>query len=161
MRLTYQLSIKDKAEQEIANDFCSYLIDVIKREIRYKLFSIPYNKLKNYEDVLLKSEVVSWNTKPTSLNIYNVFNILLDRLTFDICKEFKYSIHFKNVLFNNTDNSIDSIVRLLDKGNEEYIGLFIIGNTFSDIERKINDHWKLYVYKRLKRISVSKVVILK
>lgn len=161
MRITYQLSIKDMAEQEIADSFCYYLIDIIKREIKYKVFSLPYEKIKNYEDVLLKSEVVSWNTKPASVNIYNVFNTLLDKLTFDKCKDFKYSIHFKNVLFNNTNNSIGSVVRLLDKGNEEFVGLFIIGNIFNDIERKINDHWKLYVYKKLKRISVSKVVIIK
>ena len=161
MTITYQLSIRDKKEQEIANDFCLYLIDIIKSSVRYKLFSIPYVKLRNYETVLLKSNVISWNTKPTTINIYNVFNILLDKLTFDICKNFKFSIHFKNVLFTNTNNSIGNIVRLLDKGNEQFIGLFFIGEIFSAIEREINNYWELYVYRRLKRVAISKVVVLK
>lgn len=161
MTLTYQLNIRDGKEKLIADDFCKYLIDRIQFKIKCLISFTNAEKIKNFEKVLLNTETINWTVKPTSISIYNVLNILLNHITFDKSKDSKYYIHFKNVNFPNTYNSVSSIARLLDKGNEEYIGLYVFGNVFSEFARNINDEWELYVYKRLNRISVSKVVVLK
>lgn len=161
MTLTYQLTVKDKAEQELADDFCKFIIGCMKKSIKAKLESMPVEKVSQYENVLLNSEIINWEIKPSKIDIYNVFSILIRNLSYDRQKDFKYSIHFKNVVFPNSFNTIDTIVRLLDKGNERFIGIHIFNDVFSDYVQNTQKYWKVYILRHLNRLTISKVVIIK
>lgn len=161
MTLTYQLTIKDKAEQELADDFCRFIIKSMQKSIKAKLESMPPEKVLQYEDVLLSSEVINWEIKPSKIDIYNVFNMLIRNLSYDRQKDFKYSIHFRNVVFPNSFNTIDTVVRLLDKGNERFIGIHIFNDVFNDYAKGMQKYWKVYILRELGRLTISKVVILK
>jgi uncharacterized protein YozE (UPF0346 family) len=92
----------------------------------------------------------------------NLVNILVNNIEcYKIPDEHIYMVGFSKEQFPNTRNSIDSIARLLDKGNEDFPGIHTFSNIFNRYENNINQYWETYILTQLNRIPISEVLIIK
>ena len=159
MRIYYKIVSQDSEEISIEKSFCYTLKDLVSADI---LNSIRIDKIKLYEDLFLKSTAVSWVHKPLHIDIVNVVNVLINNIKcYKIPDKHIYMVGFSKEQFPNTNNSIDSIARFLDKGNEEFPGIHIFSNIFNRYENNINQCWKAHILTELGRIPISEVLIIK
>ncbi len=143
----------------IEKDFCYNLRDLVSSDIAE---SIRIDKINMYEDLFLKSTAIDWVHKPLHIDMVNVVNILLDNLKcYKISNKHIYMIGFDKKQFPNTRNSIDSIVRFLDKGNENFPGIHTFSTVFNKYENNINEYWESQILISLHRLPVSEVLVIK
>ena len=155
----YRVESRDKKEREAENLFCE---SMRKTVISYMRKNISVKKLQMHEDLLLSTTAIQWVKKPKHIDMSYVLNVLLDNMEcLKIEKTHTYIIKFKNVNFPNTYNTIDSIVRFLDKGNEEYPAMYVFSNIFNYFENNINVYWRTFVLQVLHRYPIGKVLLIR
>ena len=160
MNLTYRIETKGTDEYEILDEFSEYIIENLQRDLANK---ITQNKLNAYKDMFLETTAIVWTfKKPTTVNMQFILDELLDNLIYYKTKNGIYTIKFNDKInLSNTKNSIDSVVRFLDKGNEDFPGMHIFSKVFNEYSKNINRYWNHFVLIRLNRITISKVIIIK
>lgn len=150
---------QDSEEISIEKSFCYALKDLVSDDI---LDSIRIDKINMYEDLFLKSTAINWVHKPLHIDMVNVVNTLINNIKcYKIPDKHIYMIGFSKEQFPNTNNSIDSIVRFLDRGNEDFPGIHTFSNIFNRYENNINQYWKAHILVELGRLPVSEVLIIK
>jgi len=159
MRIMYRVESRDKKERNIEKLFCE---SMRKTVISYIRKNVPIQKLQMHEDLMLSTTAIHWIEKPKSINMSYVLDVILNNMEcLKIEKTHTYIIKFKSVNFPNTYNTIDSIVRFLDKGNEEFPAMYIFSNIFNSFENNINVYWRTFVLQVLHRYPIGKVLLVK
>lgn len=158
MKLLYTISTNKKREKQITDEFCVYISKKIFRELYREL----KHNTKTIESIINNTTAISWVNKPKKVNAGMVINVILDNIKcYKVPQKNIYIIRFSDNLFLESNNTIDSIVRLLDKGNEKYIGTHIFTKIFTKYEHNINLYWRLFVMYKLKKIPTSVVIVVK
>lgn len=159
MRIEFHLESKDKDELSLAEDFCKLLVSNIKEDIlRYT----NYNKLELYEDSLINSNWINWKHKPSSINMKKLIKYIANSITYKSGRKHKYVIYIKStIMLPNSYTPLERVARFLDKGNEIYRGTFFISKIFMKYRANIKKYWRSYISIKLKKLSVSEVVLIK
>lgn len=159
MKIEFKLNSSDNKELELVDDFCKSLISNIKSDI---LKSANFNKIKLYEDALLNAKWINWIKKPKRINMINLIKYIVDKITYRSRKKHRYIIYIKpTIMLPGSKTPLERVARFLDKGNEVYKGTFFINKVFMKYRVNINNYWKSYVSIKLKKLSVSEVVVIK
>lgn len=155
MRIDFELSPQNQAEQEVVPDFIDYII----KNIRYDIYkSLDAKRCQLYEEDLLKASWIVWIHKPTSIDVINVIYYILRNLTCIQHDNGKYTIQFKNRLLPNTRTFMDAFIRFLDKGNEVSPPMYIFSTIFNKYRTSLNTYWREYVYAKTANYPESKVI---
>lgn len=157
MTIIFELNCRDNLERSLIPEFCSNIIESMRHDITSK---ISRNKLQAHEKDILNSEVIRWGIKPRSLNMSDLLATLAKNIVISNDKDI-YTIRFSYKNLYNTTNSIASVARLLDKGNEKFRGIYIIGNIFNLYRSHMNDFWELFITQKLNRVTTSEILVIK
>lgn len=159
MRLMYRVDSRDEKERQVEKLFCESMKKTLISHMRK---NISVKKLQMREDLMLSTTAIDWVKKPKHIDMSYVLNVILSNVEcIKIEKTHTYIIKFKNVNFPNTYNTIDNIVRFLDKGNEEFPAMYVFSNILNSFENNINVYWKTFVLQVLHRYPIGKVLLVR
>lgn len=146
VNIIFSLTDVNNSEKKYIKPFCEYLVYNIQQDIFKKA---NWLKINRKSDDILNCNWVSWKKKPKRLNMYRVMKLITKNIVCNKCKNDVYIIQVKNnVRFPNTRNTLEQIVRFIDKGNilEKVLPTMCISDVFNTYtQRKINRMWREYV----------------
>ena len=157
MKLIFELIGEDREEMELMDEFCEQLVIDIRRDIYNNV--IP-SKMECREEDILSANWIDWIKKPSSLNVMTIVNLIIDKIgymsrknTFVICVSPKAKLP-------NSNTSLDSIARFLDKGNEDTPYTVFISKFFNDYTTvKINNYWEAFIFAKLNRECIDSILV--
>lgn len=138
MKIFIQLPVNRKRSAKL---FCRYIINSLRAEI---------NELSNDPKVILRVSLlqsanwINWNSKP---------DIAAKR----VCKQISNSLEFKkyensyviqidsHTKLTGTDNTVDSIARFINYGNDYVRGSYVFSRLFKRYNNKIYEYWRAFL----------------
>lgn len=160
MKIQFQLMGSNEKEIELMDEFCRSLVKQIKKEI---IDLMPLEKLQAREKDMLNATWILWRgNKPKHINMIKLARFITRNIRYKKRRGHRYLIEINPaILMPHSKNSIEQIARFLDKGNEMSPGTFFLSRVFMKYRTSIDEYWNAYVSLKLKRLKVSKVVIIR
>ena len=160
MKIQFQLMGSNEKEIELMDEFCKSLVRQIKRDV---INLLPKEKLMARERDMLNATWILWkDDKPKHINMIKLAKFIAKNIRYKKRRGHRYLIEINPaILMPHSKNSIEQIARFLDKGNEVSTGTFFLSRVFMKYRVSIDEYWNAFVSLKLKRLKVSKVVIIR
>lgn len=159
MNIVFQLVSDDRDELKIMDDFCNYLVREIKQRL---LLEMPVDKLISKEKDILNASWIQWTKKPNHINVIKLVKLIINNIRYRKRKGHKYLIEINpNILLPRSKTPIEQVARFLDKGNNVTFGTTFLSRVFMIYRSSINNYWRSYASLRLRKITVSSMVVIK
>lgn len=155
MILQLQFTQFDSEEYNAINDFCNYLMNIIKTKIVTDIFRKKVNARIQY---LYNAQWMKWTNKYTTSDILinSIFNSLY-------VEKYRYNIYRIRIdtstLVPNTRTSVDTLARFINYGDNKVKGTGVFTNIPHYLTAKrINSLWKVYAIQELHKFSDMKII---
>ena len=138
MKVFIELPIYRKRSGDL---FCRYIMNSLRAEIK-KLSEDPKVVLR--VSLLQSANWINWNSRP---------NITSKR----VCEEIANSLEYKkyknsyviqidsHTKLTGTDNTVDSIARFINYGNDYVRGSYVFSRLFKRYNNKIYEYWRAFL----------------
>lgn len=161
MCLYFQINTKDNDEQQLINDFLSFLVYSIRYEILTKAQQkIDVLEQKNQD--IKKASWIKWKGNKKSIKAIKLIEQIAKNIVYTRLDDNKCLITINPyITVNGTNNKLEQFARFIDKGNDVSIKIPIITKVFLWYQHNIQDVWKTFIAKELRRFTLSKITLLR
>lgn len=161
MCLYFQINTKDNDEQQLINDFLSFLVYSIRYEILTKAQQkIDVLEQKNQD--IKKASWIKWKNSKKELDAYKLIEQIAKNIVYMRLDDNRCLITINPyIIVNGTNNKLEQFARFIDKGNDVSIKIPIITKVFLWYQHNIQDVWKTFIAKELRRFTLSKITLLR
>ena len=161
MCLYFQILTKDKDEQNLIDNFLSFLV----YSIRYEILDKAQQKLDLLEQKnqdIKKASWIKWKNSKKELDAYKLVEQIAKNIVYMRLDDNKCLITINpGKIVSGTSNRLEQFARFIDKGNDISIKIPIITKVFIWYQHNIQDVWKSFIAKELRRFTLSKITLLR
>ena len=158
MTIEFEIEGTDKEEMNLMVPFCEFLVFNIRQDIDEQL-NVELLQAKSRD--LLKAKWIKWTNKPNYINMNWILQDIKSAIKYRERETGHYQIYFDTtILFRNSKNKLEQIVRFIDKGNDVSKATGVFSKIFNRYQKNIPKYWTAYIQLKLRRFATTKAVVI-